>query len=226
MVFTVNNTRKNFLKTDKKPTKKPTKTDKNRQKPILFFGPLTRPTNTDSEKGLSVYIPGLANARPYFKESRIKKYMQYMQQKNLSTGCSSLFSNQKAAFFKKKNRIKKLKKMKRRFLCFVSDSKWRPKIFFFFRLKSTFVWPTGLFSNFSLEKNVHRPAISNNDDLFHSFFSELWKVFTKKWFLENIFYQILFGKSYLFSSFWIIYKFYEKELIIIKNYYFLLNIIW
>ena len=47
-----------FLKTDKKPTKKPTKTDKNRQKPINFFGPSARPTKTDSEKGLSVYNPG------------------------------------------------------------------------------------------------------------------------------------------------------------------------
>ena len=50
--------KKHFRKTDKKPTKKPTKTDKNRQKPINFFGPSARPTKTDSEKGLSVYNPG------------------------------------------------------------------------------------------------------------------------------------------------------------------------
>ena len=49
--------KKHFRKTDKKPTKKPTKTDKNRQKPINFFGPSARPTKTDSVKGLSVYNP-------------------------------------------------------------------------------------------------------------------------------------------------------------------------
>ena len=52
--------KKHYRKTDKKPTKKPTKTDKNRQKPINFFGPSARPTKTDSEKGLSVYNPGQA----------------------------------------------------------------------------------------------------------------------------------------------------------------------
>ncbi len=37
---------------------KPTKNlQKNRQKPINFFGPSARPTKTDSEKGLSVYNP-------------------------------------------------------------------------------------------------------------------------------------------------------------------------
>ena len=43
--------KKKFFENRQKTDKKPTKTDKNRQKPILIFGPLAQPTKTDSEKG-------------------------------------------------------------------------------------------------------------------------------------------------------------------------------